>query len=66
MTRHEQLLSLAACQIYRRKIPPVMLSNQKQPYQTTRQSNSSRMQDPVWVKVKFASLFVYVEAFTKT
>ena len=43
-----------------------MLSNQRQPYQTTRQSNRSRAQDPVWVKVKFASLFVYVEAFTKT
>ena len=27
-TRHERLLSLAARQIYRRKIPPVMLSNQ--------------------------------------
>ena len=66
MTWHERLLSLAARQIYRRKIPPVMLSNQRQPYQTTRQSNRSRAQDPVWVKVKFASLFVYVEAFTKT
>ena len=43
-----------------------MLSNQRQPYQTTRQSNRSRAQDPVWVKEKFASLFVYVEAFTKT
>ena len=43
-----------------------MLSNQRQPYQTTRQSNRSRAQDPVWVKEKFASLFGYVEAFTKT
>ena len=65
-TRHKRLLTLAARQIYRRKIPPVMLSNQRQPYQTTRQSNRSRAQDPVWVKVKFVSLFVYVEAFTKT
>ena len=56
-TQHQRLLSLAARQIYRWKIYPVMLSNQRQPYQTTRQSNRSRAQDPVWVKVKFASLF---------
>ena len=44
-TRHERLLSLAARQIYRRNFPPVMLSNQKQPYQTARQSNRSCEQD---------------------
>ena len=51
-TRHQRLLSLAARQIYRWKISPVMLSNQRQPYQTTRQSNRSRAQDPVWIRKK--------------
>ena len=37
-TWHERLLSLAARQIYRRNFPPVALSNQKQRYESTRQS----------------------------
>ena len=38
-TWHERLLSLAARQIYRRNFPPVALSNQKQRYESTRQSS---------------------------
>ena len=38
-TWHERLLSLAARQIYRRNVPPVALSNQKQRYESTRQSS---------------------------
>ena len=38
-TWRERLLSLAARQIYRRNFPPVALSNQKQRYDSTRQSS---------------------------
>ena len=44
-TWHERLLSLAARQIYRRNFPPVALSNQKQRYESTRQSSQITHED---------------------